>query len=368
MAAKKTFQFKVIKGKSLGFTTFRGYAKLSDLARISQADIFDQETNSTGTQRNLSIKHAREAYRYVVEDREAFYPEIIMNVRNKSLMRFVSESDDGKYGTISLTKPRPREIAISRLDGNHRLWLADGSQRGYDPIDRDVPFSILACDNLNKELKVFRDINDNQMGMNTSHLQNIAIRLLGGNVIKVQNPALYIAKQLQDDTKSPLHKRIHEGGHIQRGGLITGLTIANLAGAVKDMLIRSAKLPQFVDVDAQYRLIRNFWIAVSRWIPDAFRQPSKYIIFKGMGLFLISYIGMDVIDRCVIKGEYKPNDMLKYLKMIPSSYDLSSKSPLKAFGGRSGARKLAGEITSQFEEEGQISVAKLQRQILGSDA
>jgi len=87
-----------------------------------------------------------------------------------------------------------------------------------------------------------------------------------------------------------------------------------------------------------------------------------------MGLYLISYIGIEVIDRCVAKGEYEPKDMLKYLTMIPASFDFTSKSPLKEFGGRSGARKIAGEITSQFEEEGEISVAKLQKQILESES
>jgi len=362
-------RFRVLKGNSLGFVTYRGYAKLSDLAKISKADIFDQETNATGTQRNLSMKHARNAYRYVFEDQDAFYPEIILNVREKKLVKFTADSHDGLYGTLRFTRSprRSKGISVSRIDGNHRLWLADGSQRGYDPIDREVPFSILVCGDLNKELKVFRDINDNQMGMNTSHLQNIAIRLLGGNVIKVQNPSLYIGKRLQDDRKSPLYKKIHEGGHVKRGGLISGLTIANLSGAVKDVLTRSSKLPQFVDVDAQYTLVRNYWIAVSKWLPDAWRQPSKYIIFKGMGLYLISYIGIDIIDRCVMKGEYEQKDMLSYLKMIPTSYDFSSKSPLKEFGGRSGARKIAGEITSQFEEEGGISVARLQKQILESE-
>ena len=41
------------------------------------------------------------------------------------------------------------------------------------------------------------------------------------------------------------------------------------------------------------------------WLPDPWRQPSKHIVFKGMGLYLVSHIGIDVIDRCVIKGEYK---------------------------------------------------------------
>lgn len=55
----------VIKGKALGVNVYRGFAKLCDLSLISKADIYDSKENPTGTQRDLSPKHAREAYYYV---------------------------------------------------------------------------------------------------------------------------------------------------------------------------------------------------------------------------------------------------------------------------------------------------------------
>jgi len=287
-AVTRSTQFKVLKGKSLDFITYRGYAPLSELARVSKADIFDQKKNATGSQRNLNKSHARAAYNYVYGGTDVFYPEFILNVRNPRIVKFKPESDDEMYGTLYFTTDptKQRSITISRVDGNHRLWLVDGSQEGYDPIDREVPFSILIAGDIMKELKIFRDINDNQMGMNTSHLRNIDYRLRGRDVIKARNPALYIARRLQEDKKSAFYQKIHEGGRVEKGGLLSGLTTANLSGAIKDMLTRSSKLPQIGDVDAQYTLIRNYWIAVSKRLSDAWKNPSQYIIFRGDGVIV----------------------------------------------------------------------------------
>ena len=38
-----------LEGKSFDVTTFRGYARLCDLARISQADVYDEVTLSRHT-------------------------------------------------------------------------------------------------------------------------------------------------------------------------------------------------------------------------------------------------------------------------------------------------------------------------------
>ena len=156
---------------------------------------------------------------------------------------------------------------------------------------------------------MFRDINDNQMGMNTSHLQNITARLLGDKALKVQKPALYIVQKLIKEKSSRLKGLVHEGGKAQKRAVLTGLTIANLTSSVSDMLARSAKLPQFPDADAQYKVIENYWVAVKRWLPKAWTNPKNYLIFKGVGLYAISYVGIEVNgsvadERQVLKQRY----------------------------------------------------------------
>jgi DGQHR domain-containing protein len=364
-------QFPVLVGTCLGYEAYRGFGSLSDLAKISAADVFDQDKNRSGTQRNLSIKHARKAHQYVLGTVKAFYPELILNVRDKSYVKFVPfegqsdvEQADVKFGALAFVKDpvHAGKIVVSRLDGNHRLWFADGHEEGMDPISRPVSFCLLMITDLEKELELFRDINDNQMGMNTSHLQNIAARLLGDKLLKVQNPALYIVQKLMKDKTSPLCGMVHEGGKVQKGATLAGLTIANLTSAVGDMLARSAKLAQFPDADAQYKVIENYWIALKKWLPKAWNSPRDYTIFKGVGLYAISYVGIEVIDRSLMKSKFSSDDMLEYLKQMPSE-SLAS-GGVHAYAGRGGGRKLANDLLANIEEEGEVSLSKLQKLIL----
>jgi hypothetical protein len=55
----------VIRGTVLGVNVYRGFARLCDLSRISKPDVYDAISNPKGTQRDLSPKHAKEAYEYV---------------------------------------------------------------------------------------------------------------------------------------------------------------------------------------------------------------------------------------------------------------------------------------------------------------
>jgi DGQHR domain-containing protein len=290
-----------------------------------------------------------------------------LNVRDKSFLDFktIKLAGDVSFGSLSFTKDPTAtdKIVVSRLDGNHRLWFADGHEKSMDPISRPVSFCLLAIEDLDKELALFRDINDNQMGMNTSHLQNIQARLLGVQLLKVQNPALYIVQKLMKDKGSPLYKRVHEGGRVQKGATLSGLTISNLTSAVGDMLSRSTKLAKFADADAQYNIIKNYWIALKSWLPGAWDSPRDYAIFKGVGLYAISYVGIEVIDRALMKGKFTSEAMLVYLKQMPSEQLASGGTA--AYAGRGGGKKLANDLIANLEEDGQVSLVKLQKLILG---
>lgn len=157
MSEKKSIPYKmpdilelfVMKGKVLGVDFYRGYARLCDLANISEADVFDQKTNPQGTQRDLSPKHARDAYTYVKESELAFWPEVFLCLREQNVITFqpsihptyISE----KGGTLKVDVKaimNNKSIAISRVDGNHRLYYAGGNFQGFPPIEREVSFCL----------------------------------------------------------------------------------------------------------------------------------------------------------------------------------------------------------------------------------
>lgn len=80
------------------------------------------------------------------------------------------------------------------------------------------------------------------------------------------------------------------------------------------MLSRSAKLAHFPDADAQYQVMKNYWFAVKKWLPGAWKRPRDFMIFKGVGLYAISYVGIEVSDRSLLAGKFESKDMLAYLK------------------------------------------------------
>jgi DGQHR domain-containing protein len=360
--------FAVVSGKCLGYSAYRGFGPLSEIASLSTADIFDQDKNRSGTQRNLNVGHARRAYQYVQNTEKAFYPEMILNVRDKSYVEFdpiktVGETTFGSFRFLKNPK-QAGKVIVSRLDGNHRLWFVDGHEKTMEAISRLVSFCILVVEDLESELEIFRDVNDNQMGMNTSHLQNIQARLLGNKTLKIKDPAAYIVQKLIKSPTSPLRGRVHEGGVVEKNSTLAGLTIANLTSSVRDMLSRSTKLAQFADADAQYKVVENFWAAVKQWLPKAWNTPKEYLIFKGVGLYAISYVGIEVIDRSLAKGKFSANDMLKYLQQMPPESLLSGGT--LPYAGRGGGRKMANDLIANLTDDGQISLTALQKLILSN--
>lgn len=176
---EKWLEFPVMRGTVLGVTVFRGYARLSDLSRISKADVYDQVNNPHGTQRDLNAKHAGEAYLYVKNNEFGFWAEVFLCVRQSKVIEFKPMKDSEDIGLLRIKTNMidSDSISISRVDGNHRLYYADGSDSRYPAIDKIVSFCM--ADNLSreKEIVLFRDINNNQRAMSTTHLDGIKVRL-----------------------------------------------------------------------------------------------------------------------------------------------------------------------------------------------
>jgi hypothetical protein len=147
-----------------------------------------------------------------------------------------------------------------------------------------------------------------------------------------------------------------------KGATLAGLTIANLTSGVRDTLGRSTKLGQFPDADAQYEVVKNFWIAVKKWLPKACNSPRDYSIFKEWVCMRFPTLGIEVIDRSLLKGEFLSDDMLEYLKQMPP--ESLAKGGTAAYAGRGGGRKLANDMIANLEEEGQVSLSKLQKLII----
>jgi DGQHR domain-containing protein len=356
-------ELQVMSGRVLGVDVYRGYARLCDLANISKADVFDQKTNPFGTQRDLSPKHARDAYGYVKEHELAFWPEVFLCARTPNVISFEPSKISDKIGTLKINVKSIRNektIAISRVDGNHRLHYAGGNFQGFPPIKKEVSFCLAFKLTLEQEIILFRDINDNQRRMNTSHLDNIEARLTETEKLKRRDPALYIAKQLGTDEDSPLYGKIFEGGKKPR---YFAIPLRSLKTGIQYMLSQPSKLTELPDADVQYAVIRSYFKALRDWQPEAWQDPTQYLVLRGAGLWAICFIGATVIDRTLSSGNYTSDYMLKVLQSGPS-WDWSKSGNFAGYSGRGGAIKIRDAVVREFSDESGISIKALAEKIL----
>lgn len=352
-----------IKGKILGVEVYRGFAKLSDLAKISKADVFDQKTNPQGTQRDLSPKHAKEAYNYVKDKGFAFWPEVFLCVREAKVVEFTRNANFKNYGTLKINCSaikKSKNISISRVDGNHRLHFTSGEFPGYPEIGKEVSFCLAADLTLEQEITLFRDINDNQRRMNTSHLDNIEIRLSPEDILKKKDPALYIAKKLGQENDSSLYDKVYEGG--KKPGYFA-IPLRSLKTGIQYMFSQPSKLTELPDIEVQYVVVRNYFNAVKKWQPDSWSEPSQYFVLRGVGLWAICFIGATVIDKVLSVGKYSQKDMLVILES-GKKWDWSKGGNFVGYSGRGGAITIRDLVVREFADESGISIKSLAEKIL----
>ena len=356
-------ELNVIRGETLGVAVYRGYARLCDLAAMSKPDIYDAKSNLTGTQRDLSPRHAREAYEYARSHDIGFWPEVFLCVRDKKIIEFMPSKQSDDFGTIFIDIKKilsSKKISISRVDGNHRLHYADGSEPDFPAIEKIASFCIAYNLKFEQEIVLFRDINANQKAMNTSHLDNIESRLSQEDVLKREHPDLYIARMLGRDDQSPLYERVFEGGKKPIGAEIP---LRALRSGISYLLSRPTKLSALRDPDAQYRVIKNYFHALKKWAPDSWVEPKKYLMLRGAGLWGVCFIGAEVIDRSLGRAKFASDDMLEILKS-GKQWDWSNKGDFQGYSGRGGASKISDTVTAEFSDEKGVSVKTLYNKIM----
>jgi DGQHR domain-containing protein len=363
----RTIICPAVRAKVLGLNVYRGFAKLCDLADISRADIYDQQKNPMGTQRDLSPPHARAAYEYIKNNDFGFWPEVFLCARKKDVVTFQPVSPEmPDIGILEINvkaTSRRNSIAISRVDGNHRLHYADGAETGYSRVPKLASFCLAYDLNREEEIQLFKDINKNQKPMNTSHLDGIEVRLTPEEELKRRNPELYIAQRLQRDQQSPLLGRVYGGGRKPAG---VDIPLRGLKTGIQYMLTRSTQLPRLPDAEAQYRVIRNYFHAVKQWQPKAWVKPREYILLRGAGLWAICFLGAHVIDRVLLQDQFDAKHMLAVLKS-GKDWDWSRKGDFVALSGRAGALEISNRVARVLQDSTHMSTKQLFEKIMAAD-
>ena len=355
-----------LKGTNLNTPVYRGFASIKDIATISAPDTFNQDKNPEGLQRDLSEKHSREGHHYAegaqkVPDYPRLWPEVILNVRDTSVIRILPADESHNLFKIVVDEkkidaslPRPQ---ISRTDGNHRLFYGAGHPiYDWPPLDISTPFSLTIGLTPKQEASLFIDINDNLKAMNTSHLQHLQTRLIESERLASDDPALWIANKLVEDPKSPFHGIVYLGGEKEKvQGLTRRVNLAALRTGAEMTLKESIKLRAFNEIEDKCVLIRTYWSAIARTFAQEWTDSKKYLLLRGFGIWSMSILGAEIIDRCIIRpinpNQYE-DEMAAYLNQTRIDVDWdASEGNVRHYGGRVGARNLADKMKHSLSDE-----------------
>lgn len=385
------------ESKNIDTVCYRGSAQIRDLARISQPDIFDQELNADGLQRDLSPKHAHDAYEYVrrEEDRQRprAYPEVVLNVRDPRVLvkdiiwdgsasfppanRAVREALEVDTPQLVLLKfhldlmERDSAVYVSRVDGNHRLEFANGEGR-RPALSAFIPFQIHIGLTRDQERSLFVDMNSNQKGLNTSHLSIMQSKLTPEQEEIRDFPWRWIAKRLAEHPESPWHGLVHLGGS-KKGSRVQGLSrvvnFSSLESGVNRTLKKSQYIHDLTDSEAQYRIVRNYWVAVKRTYSHEWSAPKEHLVLKNLGVQSFSILGGTIIDRCMPRGKVQVEDFEIYLRQTQGLFDwrgdATGEGSLRGMTGNQAATIVAAEMAKQLSDETGLSLANLQAELLG---
>ncbi|HWB33486.1 MAG TPA: DGQHR domain-containing protein [Acidobacteriaceae bacterium] len=350
------------RGKNLDTICYRGSAPLAQLALISQTDIFDQVTNPKGLQRDLSPKHASEAYEYVHRAKDNEYPrafpEVVLNVRDRKVLEVIEDEAGASKLRFSIADMREGKVYVSRVDGNHRLFYAAGDDR-REPLLSEVPFQLHIGLSQEQERSLFVDINSNQKGLSSSHLAVMQNRLTADEIEIRDHLDRWIASKLSKDPSSPWHGMIHEGGS-KRGTRQQGLTrlvnFASIQGGVSKLLSKSQYIHDLGDAELQYLVIRNYWQAAKQTFSLEWATPKDFLLLKNIGVWSLSILGAAIIDRCMPQGKVAIDDFAYYLRQARARFDWSKEATgeraVAGMNGNKAALIIAGEMAKELTAEG----------------
>lgn len=345
--------------KNLDTTCYRGSAPAWQLARISQADVFDQVSNPEGLQRDLNRRHAAEAYDYVardaIEDRPRAFPEVFLNVRDRKVLTLKASDGQAELAFDVDKIDNARTVKVSRLDGNHRLWYAAGDGKERGPLEAMVPFSITVGLTPEQEASLFLDINSEQKGLNTSHLNVLRSSLTPEDIELTEHPQRAFAMRLATDPASPWHELVHLGGSkagSKEAHAYRPVTFIALEHGIRRTLRKSQYMADLTTPDAKYGMLRNYWQAVRSVFPEAWEQPREYLLLKNLGVSVFSELGATIIDRCMASGNVELGFMVPMLEATKERFDWHRNSPgLAGMSGNRAVLLIAGEMAQTMPKK-----------------
>jgi len=311
-----------LMGSSAGRRVVVGFASARLLHSISFADVLDEETGQ-GYQRRFAEKHSIDFRRYIQMPGSSTIP-LTFNLR-PSLRAWTVETVGG--GVVRVKVSTTEGPVLSQVDCQHRLGhIGD--------LNISLPFMIYLGLDITEELEVFNVINSKAKGLSGSLIDYHESRLTQN--LGMERPELLIALHLNDAFESPWYKQLDLGGKAT-SGMKRRASLRTMQKAVKRFLAASVILDYYAP-EYVASMITEFWKAVAQVLPDAWANPRKHFITKGIGVYALMGLLTDLVAEIrLVDLPPSKNTFAALLSDFAPAFDWSSHGPFRGLGGEAGA-------------------------------
>jgi len=310
-----------ILGKSAGREVFLGFAPANLLLSLSFADVLDEDTGR-GYQRRFNAAHSLDFRKYIQQEKSSTIP-LTLNARERTDGAWRLERDRAPYARIIIADDGTR--VFTQVDCQHRLGH-------LNDLALELPFMCFLGLTEREEMEVFNVINSKAMGLSTSLLDFHDSRL--ANDLARDRPELFIAIHLKNDSQSPWFNQVSLGGKAT-SGLTRRASLRTLQTSIKRFLTQT-KILQKHPPEVVARMVLDFWGAVALLLRDAWSNPRKTLLCKGVGVYALMGLAADLVNEAgnaTVDKLYFRNKLADFVQEI----DWSNAGPMSGFGGEKGA-------------------------------
>jgi DGQHR domain-containing protein len=314
-------------GASAGRRVFLGFAPADLLHNLSFADVLD-ENSGRGYQRSFNTKHSLDFRRYIQQENGSTIPLIFnLRPRSDSAWRIWESADPGAILEMGQNGGRSAVLEIEQSAGKVLAQVDCQHRLGYlSDIHIELPFMCFIGLTEREEVEVFNVINNNAKGLSTSLLDFHEADLVTD--LANEKPELFIVLHLNNNIESPWYRQLDVGG-ASTSGLLRRASLRTMQKGVKQFLAQT-RILRLHSPEAAAQIVLDFWSAVALILREAWENPRRYVINKGIGVYTLMAIAADLYKENA-EGHCDKRYFVTKLATFVTRLDWTSQGPLKDF-------------------------------------
>jgi DGQHR domain-containing protein len=307
-------------GQSGDRRVFLGFAPADLLHSMSFADVLDEDTGR-GYQRRFNAQHSLDFRKYIQRQHASTIP-LTFNLRPAFSQNWRIIPTTGVVARLELAIDAGR--ILCQVDCQHRL--------GYlNDLSVPLPFMCYVGLTEREEMEVFSIINGKAKGLSTSLLDFHDATLTTD--LAQERPELFIALHLNTNQQSPWYRQLDLGG-TSTSGLMRRASLRTMQKAIKRFLAQTHVL-QLHSAESAAQIVSDFWAAVAVVAREAWDNPRKSLMNKGVGVYALMAIAGDLYQEAVGQSPDRRYFSARLSEFV-ADIDWSSTGPFQGFGGESG--------------------------------